>query len=89
MGLGQNPFGAENDVRHFDRDAHYRRQESQEQRRERRRQRTRGEAVVGDRGRLMDMVILGGALGLVIMLPPFLFSDGAVVREAAKGKVKE
>lgn len=80
----QYPFGEQNDVRHFDREAHYRTQQLQDQRR---RWRTKMERqrvpMVDGKGIARDLCLIGGMLALIVMIPSMFWSKTKSGNDAA------
>ena len=87
MGPGQQPFGHwDNDVPHFNRERHFRTQESQEKRRRRR----INEEYVPEgatTGYLANFLFVGGIISLGVFVPSFLFET--FVRSPSRKHGKE
>jgi len=72
MGPGQSPLGHTDDVPHFDRDGHFRRQEKNENRRKKISQ----EHVSVDEaspGTLTNFLLVGGIMSFALLLPAIVF----------------
>ncbi|KAH8821151.1 hypothetical protein F5884DRAFT_766797 [Xylogone sp. PMI_703] len=70
MGPGQNPFGDEQDVPHFDREGHLRTHEKHAQRKQRRA--TQDYLDPPTSGILVNFLFVGGIISLGIAIPSFL-----------------
>jgi hypothetical protein len=77
MGPGQTPFGHgyDNDVSHFDREAHFRTHENQRERRQRRRGMDDNYIPTGDlpRSTLANFLFVSGIIGLGVFIPGLIF----------------
>jgi len=86
MGPGQTPLGQreENDVPHFDREAHLKTQEKHSERWQRRRGMGEGYVPTGEgpRGTLANFLFVGGIISLGVFVPSFLFER--IVRRRGK-----
>lgn len=90
MGPGQQPFGPDNDVPHFDREGHFRTHTNHERRRQSRRSREHI-PLDPERSTLGNFVLLGGIISLGLFIPSFLFERlmRPVTAEDRQSKRKE
>jgi hypothetical protein len=72
MGHGQNPYGHMNDVKHFDKEGHFRTHDKQEKRRQQRRDEDYV-PIVPPAGMLGQFLFIGGIISLGVLLPGYFF----------------